>query len=91
MASPCHCHNDGCLQVEEWKYVAKLSYGEEQEVLLGSLIFEPGNKTLNLINHNTALKPKVLLMGYTDKCGHHDIIGQFGEHQHMVTRGVLIG
>ena len=70
--------------------MAKLSYGEGEEVLLGSLIFEPSNKTLNLINHNTALMPKVLLMGYTDKCGHHDIIGQFGEcpSHHTQQRGL---
>ena len=33
---------------------------------------------LTLVNYSTALKRKVLLLGYSEKAVHHDVIGQFG-------------
>ena len=48
-------------------------------MILGSLAYDKEKKTLTLVNHNTQLHTKVLLLGYTSKRGHHDVIGQFGK------------
>ena len=47
---------------------------------LGYIVYDRKDKRLTLVNHNTQLKTKVLLLGYTNKRGHHEIIGQFGEY-----------
>ena len=76
-----HCSRDApAPQIEgnKCKFEARLKHREE-DLLLGSLIYDASRETLNLINHNTALRTKVLLMGYTSKVDHHDIIGQFGK------------
>ena len=36
-------------------------------------------KTLKVWHYNTALQRKVLLLGYSQKSNHHDIIGHFGK------------
>ena len=53
---------------------------------LGSLIYRGDSQSLALVNHNTALQRKVLLLGYSKKSSHHDIIGQFGRCHPMNNR-----
>ena len=63
------------------KFVASVQHPNMEEPLrLGSIFYDQKNKTLNLINHNTRLEDKVLLLGYTSKSAHADVIGQFGKH-----------
>lgn len=50
----------------------------ENDIILGSLIYDKDTRNLILINHNTKLKKKILLLGYSEKRSHHDVIGQFG-------------
>ena len=52
---------------------------ENERITFGSLHYDRDKKTLTLINRNTQLPTKVLLLGYTSKRGHHDVIGQFGK------------
>ena len=46
--------------------------------VLGSVTYSDRTQSLTLINHSTALHRKVLLLGYSKKASHHDVIGQFG-------------
>lgn len=55
------------------------SEAENEKITFGSLHYDKDKKTLTLINRNTQLPTKVLLLGYSSKRGHHDVIGQFGE------------
>ena len=68
---------------EEDFFEAKLyttAPGKEPEEIatLGSLNYNKDSKRLVLVNRNTQLETKILLLGYSDKRTHHDIIGQFG-------------
>lgn len=63
------------------KFNAALHYpnAAADPINLGSILYDKENKTLSLVNHNTRLEDKVLLLGYTSKSGHADVIGQFGK------------
>ena len=67
------------LQSEDKRnFEAKMIHGTT-EIVLGHIVYDQENRRLTLVNHNTELQGKVLLLGYTHKSGHHDVIGQFGE------------
>ena len=67
-------------RVVQVKFVASVQHPNMEEPMrLGSIFYDQENKTLNLINHNTRLEDKVLLLGYTSKIAHADVIGQFGK------------
>lgn len=40
-----------------------------------------------MTNCSTALKRKVLLLGYSEKAKHHDVIGQFGNNINTIFSG----
>ena len=72
------------IQERHWSYKATAvsSTGTEAAtggVELGSLVYSEEDKSLALVNRDTSLQRKVLLLGYSKKASHHDIIGQFGE------------
>ena len=46
---------------------------------LGFLEYSGDSKSLTLVNHDTALQRKVLLLGYSQKSSHYGSIGQFGK------------
>jgi hypothetical protein len=48
------------------------------EITMGTLMYNRENQTLTLINYNTELQTKMLLLGFSEKRSHHDVIGQFG-------------
>ena len=49
------------------------------DVELGKIVYFPSKEKLSLINHNTELMRKVLLLGYSKKTSNKEVIGQFGE------------
>ena len=56
---------------------------KEEPVLLGQLYYDPSSKSLTMINKNTCLHRRCLLLGYTSKKEEGkdrkaSIIGQFG-------------
>ena len=48
-------------------------------VELGRIVYHPTRKRLTLINHDTELMRKVLLLGFSKKASSKEVIGQFGE------------
>ena len=46
---------------------------------LGRIVYFPSKEKLTLINYNTELMRKVLLLGYSKKTSNKEVIGQFGE------------
>lgn len=48
-------------------------------VELGRCFFEPHSESLILINHRVGIERKALLMGFSKKARHCDVIGAFGE------------
>lgn len=46
---------------------------------LGRIVYFPSKEKLTLINYNTELMRKVLLLGYSKKTSDKEVIGQFGE------------
>lgn len=48
-------------------------------VELGRIVFSPARQKLTLINHDTELMRKVLLLGFSKKASSKEVIGQFGE------------
>lgn len=52
--------------------------------VLGSVTYSDKTQSLTLINHSTALHRKVLLLGYSKKASHHDVIGQFEMEQYSM-------
>lgn len=63
------CHFISCIQNQR----------TGEDVNVGSLIFDKLNDQLVLINSGTALKKKILLLGFSAKSNKHEVIGQFGE------------
>ena len=56
---------------------------KEEPVVLGHLYYDPATESLTMINKNTCLHRRVLLLGYTSKREEgkdrkSSIIGQFG-------------
>ena len=52
---------------------------QERNVELGKIVYCPSRKKLTLINYNTELMRKVLLLGFSKKSSSKEVIGQFGE------------
>ena len=52
---------------------------EERSVELGRIVYSPARGRLTLINHDTELMRKVLLLGFSKKASNKEVIGQFGE------------
>jgi len=52
---------------------------EERSVELGRIIYSLVREKLTLINHDTELMRKVLLLGFSKKASTKEVIGQFGE------------
>jgi len=46
---------------------------------LGRIVYLPSRERLTLINYNTELMRKVLLLGFSKKASNKEVIGQFGE------------
>lgn len=46
---------------------------------LGKIVYFPSREKLTLINYNTELMRKVLLLGFSKKASNREVIGQFGE------------
>lgn len=65
-------------------------YSAGQRGELGLLEYNEDSQCLTLVNYNTALHRKVLLLGYSKKSNHHDIIGQFGELQSLLFRAQML-
>lgn len=60
-------------------YQALATDDNDTEVILGSLIYDGVHNRLTLINKNTSLHKKILLLGYSKKAETRQVIGQFGE------------
>lgn len=52
---------------------------EEGIMELGRIVYSAARERLTLINHDTALMRKVLLLGFSKKASNKEVIGQFGE------------
>ncbi|KAJ8319829.1 hypothetical protein KUTeg_001416 [Tegillarca granosa] len=65
---------EGCHFIS---YVHNQRSGED--INIGCLIFDKISEQLVLINSGTALKKKILLLGFSAKSNKHEVIGQFGE------------
>ena len=52
---------------------------EEGSIELGRIIYSPARGRLTLVNHDTELMRKVLLLGFSKKASNKEVIGQFGE------------
>lgn len=52
---------------------------EERSVELGRIVYTPARERLTLVNHDTELMRKVLLLGFSKKASNKEVIGQFGE------------
>lgn len=52
---------------------------EERSVELGRIVHSPARERLTLVNHDTELMRKVLLLGFSKKASNKEVIGQFGE------------
>lgn len=50
-----------------------------QGIELGKIVYFPSRQIISLINYNTELMRKVLLLGYSKKASNKEVIGQFGE------------
>lgn len=57
----------------------KDSCKEERSVELGRIVYSPARERLTLVNHDTELMRKVLLLGFSKKASNKEVIGQFGE------------
>ena len=51
----------------------------ERSVELGRIVYSQARERLTLINHDTELMRKVLLLGFSKKSSNKEVIGQFGE------------
>ena len=51
----------------------------ERSVELGRIVYSQARERLTLINHDTELMRKVLLLGFSKKASNKEVIGQFGE------------
>lgn len=51
---------------------------EEGIMELGRIVYSAARERLTLINHDTALMRKVLLLGFSKKASNKEVIGQFG-------------
>ena len=49
------------------------------DIELGRIDYNPTRQKLTLINHDTELMRKVLLLGFSKKASNKEVIGQFGE------------
>ena len=52
---------------------------EEGGVELGRIVYSPTGERLTLVNYDTELMRKVLLLGFSKKASSKEVIGQFGE------------
>ena len=52
---------------------------QQRTVVLGKIVYSPFRKELILVNYNTELMRKVLLLGFSKKAASKEVIGQFGE------------
>ena len=52
---------------------------EGRSVELGRIVYSPDREKLTLVNHDTELMRKVLLLGFSKKASNKEVIGQFGE------------
>ena len=52
---------------------------QQRNVVLGKIVYSPFRKKLILVNYNTELMRKVLLLGFSKKASSKEVIGQFGE------------
>ncbi|XP_077997612.1 uncharacterized protein LOC144450773 [Glandiceps talaboti] len=71
-----HCVTENQNEVV---YNAKVQIGFGRPEIYGSLHYDICNKRLTLVNRKISLQKKILLLGYSSKSKHKDVIGQFGE------------
>ena len=55
------------------------SLENDHRLELGRIVYSPARQKLTLINHDTELVRKVLLLGFSKKTSNKEVIGQFGE------------
>lgn len=60
-----------------WENPVKQRDNQARE--LGKILYCEDNGRLYLVNHNTSLMRKILLLGFSQKAGNKEVIGQFGE------------
>ena len=57
----------------------RCEFEEEGSMELGRIVYSPARERLTLVNHDTELMRKVLLLGFSKKASNKEVIGQFGE------------
>ncbi|XP_077997341.1 uncharacterized protein LOC144450572 [Glandiceps talaboti] len=71
---PCTTEDD-----EKVVYTANVTFVTNVPKPYGTLHYDVVNKRLTLVNKEVCLQKKILLLGYSSKSKHKEVIGQFGE------------